>query len=129
MRPKANYFKLVVLCGPAFLAGCCDHGDQWASSQTSNLVRQYNITPVFPFREDFQVGDIYQDPYGASDATPAPSVSQDNQFGTIGAWIDTLNMATALDIFYKARPSFPKTPGARRGHHFAPKWKDYLRRA
>jgi len=66
--------------------------DQWGDN-----LAELGIFPVFPPREDFQVGDVY---FAINDRQP-------NRVRRPLIWFDSVNVVEAADTFYRQRPSFP----------------------
>jgi hypothetical protein len=71
----------------------------------STRLRELNINPVFPPREDFQVGDVYLLPVTGKEN----EVIKTKGFLPIGTWVNSISVKNALDTHYHARPDFPTT--------------------
>lgn len=74
---------------------------QWAQT-----MRELDIVPVFPPREDVQVGDVY--------IVPEDPEREDELFARDGhlprgIWVHTLSLQVELSRFYQSRASLPAT--------------------
>jgi len=88
------------------LGGCATAPPGYVAREWSKTMRELGITPVFPPREDVQVGDIYMAP-----TTPEGEASalEAKGYVPLGLWVATADVSDALKTFYGARPSFPVT--------------------
>jgi hypothetical protein len=88
------------------LAGCAGTPKGYVAREWSATMRELGITPVFPPREDVQVGDIYMAP-----TTPANEavLLEEKGFVPLGLWVATANLNDSLTEFYQSRRSFPAT--------------------
>ncbi len=73
----------------------------------SNNLRELNIQPIFPPREDVQVGDVYLLPYSPN--SEKEDSNKKKEFASIGTWINSINLTKELKNHYSQRPDFPKT--------------------
>lgn len=99
------------------LAGCASTPPGYVAREWSKAMRELGITPVFPPREDLQVGDIYMSP-----STPEREavLLDETGFVPLGLWVGTVVLDDTLDEFYKARDSFPATPATGTSQPTAP---------
>lgn len=100
--------QLILLCSLLFLseAGCqLDQGS--AARNEGAAIREMQIQPIFPPREDVQVGDVYYnpDPEGAFFA-------KGNGYIPIGLLVQAINLHKELGQYYNWRLSFPPTTNA-----------------
>jgi hypothetical protein len=111
-----NRKRLVVMPAALVLLSvpCCTSRG-YVAKEWSLTMRELGINPVFPPREDVQVGDIY--------AYPAVPGEENRAFGRrgflpLGLWIASLELfdeegtvrGGAISEFYANRDSFPLTP-------------------
>lgn len=94
------------------LSACGGPDEGFVSRQWVSNMREYNIYPLFPPREDVQVGDVYLMPIPlrdqikpASEEAPLP----------VGQWISSVNLNSQINAFYAKRPSFAATFGGSGG--------------
>lgn len=80
--------------------------DQW-----SETIARQGLVPVFPPREDVQVGDIYV--YTFNPESPAADADGgENSYGlNPGRWMQVKNIQAMLKEEYQTRPTFRETPG------------------
>ena len=71
------------------------------------MMRELGIIPVFPPREDVQVGDVYIAPVSPDEELRA---LKKKEFLPLGLWLATLDVTNDVSGFYSSRPSFPTTP-------------------
>jgi hypothetical protein len=108
-------FGAVLLCVCMLVA--CDpkpgtHDPGFVAKEWSLTLREYGIVPVFPPREDVQVGDVYALPVPPGADIQMKTVRDANgQFLPIGAHIASLDVRELLKDHYKTRISFPRTAG------------------
>lgn len=110
----ASTTLLLVGCGgyskPGFVA------DEWAKSMS-----EFAIYPVYPPREDIQVGDVYV----AWRPKAAPGGGDGGNFRRPMIWMTSLlgkygvTDFSAVSVFYKQRPNFPATPDRQAGQSAA----------
>ncbi len=99
---RVTFFNITLL-GLLTLSSCSIDKGFVARDWSENL-RELNIQPIFPPREDVQVGDVYLLPY-----TKEKSVDRKKNFTPIGTWINSINLNEELKAHYRQRPDFPKT--------------------
>ncbi|HEV7369376.1 hypothetical protein [Arenibaculum sp.] len=88
---------------PSLLAGCGVTRDPgFVAREWDSSMRELNIYPLFPPREDVQVGDLY---VVLADAKDGP---QDIDYGTPGIWLDSLLTRDLVEAFYDARANLPQ---------------------
>ena len=99
------------------LTGCASTPPGYVAREWSKAMRELGITPVFPPREDLQVGDIYMSP-----STPEREavLLDETGFVPLGLWVGTVVLDDPLDEFYSARASFPLTPATGTSQPTAP---------
>ncbi len=73
----------------------------------NSTLRELGINPVYPPREDLQVGDIYVRRGYVDDEKLVP----EQGFAPIDLWLAHVNANASLSSFYGARASLPRTPG------------------
>ncbi len=100
---KHVIFFSITLLSTLTLSSCSIDKGFVARDWSENL-RELNIQPIFPPREDVQVGDVYLLPYAEGKTTEAKK-----NFTPIGTWINSINLIEELKSHYKQRPDFPKT--------------------
>ncbi len=97
------YFSLLAI---TTLSSCAiDKG--FVARDWSNNLRELNIQPIFPPREDVQVGDVYLLPYSPN--SEKKDSNKKKEFASIGTWINSINLTKELNDHYSQRPDFPKT--------------------
>ncbi len=109
-------YKRVLMAGAAALAltGCGDNVKPgFVAKQWAGEMRELQINPVFPPREDFQVGDIYLP------AVPQDKVDQafdEKGYLPISVWLMEAGgdgaAASKLKTFYEDRSTYPQTSKA-----------------
>lgn len=86
--------------------GCMKTPPGYVAREWSTTMRELAITPVFPPREDVQVGDIYMAP-------TAPNGEQEildkKGFLPMGLWVSTAKIKENVKKCYSDRISFPAT--------------------
>lgn len=88
---------------PSLLAGCGVTRDPgFVAREWDSSMRELSIYPLFPPREDVQVGDLY---VVLAEAEDGP---QDVDYGTPGIWLDSLLTRDAVEAFYDGRINLPK---------------------
>ncbi len=106
---KNNYgYPLILLWCIVVTAGCSTSPVQqgYVAKQWATAFRELQITPVFPPREDVQVGDIYVVPVAPEDEK---KVFRAKGYLPRGMWVHTLDLNQQISSFYRERPSFPQT--------------------
>ena len=106
MRTSAG---VVLLLGALLLSGCTTVKPGFAMREWSKNMRELGIVPVYPPREDVQVGDVYV--YSIDPEDEKLIKENSPLIGTVPRWAK-LELRTQLDALYKARPEFPKTEDA-----------------
>lgn len=104
MKPYAAPLLIAIVA----LTGCTTTGPGFVAREWTRNMRELGIYPVFPPREDVQVGDVYLMPAfeescrdKAVESGPLP----------LSLLLTTLSGAVnSADTFYAARISFPKEP-------------------
>ncbi|HSK40827.1 MAG TPA: hypothetical protein VK943_13760 [Arenibaculum sp.] len=92
----------LVLFACLALAGCAVSRDPgYVAREWEDSMRELSIYPLFPPREDVQVGDVYV--LQAADG----QVPEDG-FTTPGVWFDSILPTAEVTAFYQARANFPK---------------------
>lgn len=109
--------KRVLLAGAAALAlaGCGSNvKDGFVSRQWAEQIRELQIEPIFPPREDFLVGDVYLPAYPRN----TPPEDKEDGYPPIATWLTSLELAednetpehnSILKNFYKTRSTYPQT--------------------
>jgi hypothetical protein len=98
--------KLAVACAAVLAAGCATQPGFVAKEWAKNI-RELGVYPVFPPREDFQVGDVYLAP--TTPEREAAAVAKADYL-PIGVWIGRRQRTLEeISTFYATRPEFPKT--------------------
>jgi len=110
MKNRISFGYALALFGcAAVIAGCSSTtpvepgnvAKQWATA-----FRELQLTPVFPPREDVQVGDVYVVPVAPEDEE---EIFRDKGYLPRGMWVHTLDLNRQISDFYQERPSFPQT--------------------
>lgn len=97
----------IISCAPA--PGTHDPG--YVAKNWSMTVREFGIVPVFPPREDIQVGDVYGMPLPPdAEVQLRVSRSANGQFLPIPILLASIDLRNELKDFYARRISFPPTP-------------------
>ena len=96
-------FTGITLASLMALSSCTIDKGFVARDWSKNL-RELNIQPIFPPREDIQVGDVYLLPYSQKEKSDA-----DKSYTPIGIWVNSINLNYELKQHYSQRPDFPKT--------------------
>ncbi|MBF0528662.1 MAG: hypothetical protein HQK55_05210 [Deltaproteobacteria bacterium] len=101
---------LLLLLAFFLIATGCSFSKGAVAKKWSEAVRELLVTPVFPPREDIQVGDIYADNLPTAEST-------EMMYGTpgLGKYLDlnfliaTIDFQSNLKLHYSKRFQFPKT--------------------
>ena len=101
--------RVALLGGVALSLSACLTPDLqgMVAREWSEEMRELQINPVFPAREDLQVGDIY---LPATTPEDAEERIKEKGYLPIGTWLDSLDLRADLLAFYSGRSSYPKTP-------------------
>lgn len=104
---NCGYALILLLC-IVVTAGCATSPapQGYVAKQWATAFRELQITPVFPPREDVQVGDIYVVPVAPEDEE---AVFLAKGYLPRGMWVHTLDLNRQISSFYQERPSFPQT--------------------
>lgn len=95
------------IVGVALLAlSGCSVEPGFAAREWGKAVRHYNMIPVFPLREDIQVGDVYLLP--ASPDEMDRQVVKGKDFLAISTLHDSLNLMPELRKFQRTRLQLPR---------------------
>ena len=100
--------RVRLIVGLAALGGlfvACSSAEGNVQREWNHTLREMGINPVFPPREDVQVGDMYLR-RGDPDATAAAG---GKGFVPIDLWVASIETATIVQAAYGARPSFADT--------------------
>ncbi len=89
------------------LQGCATKG--FVAREWAENMRQLQIYPLFPPREDVYVGDVYLSPDTEGSQDVAISIPGYSPIGTLLAAVD---LSKQVEEFYKKRADFPATSGA-----------------
>lgn len=103
---KENKMKKELLIGAAIflpLISACTSVKPVAKSWSERL-SEYQITPIFPPREDVYVGDVYLVP--AIKQSPQQSTDSNSRDVPYGVLVDSLDLNQEITNFYNNRPSF-----------------------
>ncbi len=92
------------------LAGCCGTGKGYVMNQWSQTMHEEGIVPIFPPREDVQVGDVFAYSYDPEGPQAEAEMEQGNR--TIGMSPRLTNIVPLEKVVaeYKARPYWPSSP-------------------
>jgi len=100
---------ILFLLGFVFLTSGCATSpapEGYVAKQWATAFRELQITPIFPPREDVQVGDIYVVPVAPDDED---AIFEARGYLPRGMWVHTLDLNSQINAFYEQRPSFPQT--------------------
>jgi len=90
--PTRDARALLLLTAAALLTGACQNTRETLTGEWQETLEGMTIRPVFPPREDFQVGDVYlRHPQ-------APALEQ---------WVATLDLRKQGEAFYARRAPYP----------------------
>lgn len=90
------------------LSGCAEKQSGFVVKEWAKMVREMQITPVFPPRADIQPGDIYTDPYPTKD-DEVTGFELKNGPMAISHLISSVDLQKEVKDFYNSRFEFPKT--------------------
>ena len=99
----------------AFSAGCPGpgtHDPGFVGKEWSATIREFGVVPVFPPREDVQVGDIYISPVAPDEEIEKRLINKHGTFLPIPVLVGSVDLRGPLDNYYRNRLSFPPTPNA-----------------
>jgi hypothetical protein len=89
------------------LVSCVDVTPEgYVEKQWSAQIRELGIVPVYPPREDVQVGDVYILPESPDELDAS---LHEKGYVPLGVWACQLNLNDQISSFYKQRSSFPFT--------------------
>lgn len=92
------------------LAPGCSPTRGYVMNDWARTLRELGIVPIFPPREDVQVGDVYVYPYNPDGPEAEKAMKKgDLRIGMIPRW-KSLNLLSDLKAEYRDRPSWPATP-------------------
>jgi hypothetical protein len=95
----------------ALLAGCASpNGPGEVARNWSCKLREMQIQPVFPPREDVQVGDTYLLPRIA-ETDAGGYCKTGSEFLPLPTYVAYVNLTAAIDAHYNSRPHLPRTVG------------------
>lgn len=101
--------KLVVLASGLFIFACAAAKPGEVQRAWVSTLREMGIHPVFPPREDVQVGDIYLRRLGPASFVENPS----SGFVPIDLWVSSIpNTRDLLEQFQETRIAFPDSQNA-----------------
>lgn len=109
MKNRIRCGSVLALVGCVLLnAGCATSTAKpgYVAKQWATAFRELQLTPIFPPREDVQVGDIYVVPVAPEDEK---KVFGARGYLPRGIWVHTLDLNKQVSSFYRDRPSFPQT--------------------
>jgi hypothetical protein len=110
MHPKTPCLLTVTLLIACLallsMSGCVSTPPGYVAREWSTTMRELGITPVFPPREDVQVGDIYMAPT----VPEAEKATLDSKgYLPLGLWVGAAKTKDVAATFYSKRNSFPAT--------------------
>lgn len=105
MKNTIPYLIVLIL---ACLLPSCSTPRGFVAKEWSNMLREMQIAPVFPPREDIEPGDIYSDPYPY--LVDEKKVFKKKGYLAIPHRLYSLDIKEELDNYYRERFEFPKTP-------------------
>lgn len=88
------------------MSGCMTTPPGHVVREWSTTIRELGITPIFPPREDVQVGDIYMAPIVPSEEK---TVLESKGYLPLGLWVGAAKITDVVSSFYSKRSSFPVT--------------------
>src|SRR5262245_14487414 len=98
--------SILLCCSAVILTACVNTPRGYVAKEWSSSMRELGIIPVFPPREDVQVGDVYIAPVSPDEEIAA---FQKTGFLPLGIWLTSLDLRGEITNFYASRASFPKT--------------------
>lgn len=105
----ATFVALTMLVLILLSTGCSVQPGRFAKEWSDNM-RELQVYPVFPPREDLQVGDVYLLTDPTPEAIRSPSQASSIGFLPIGLWIGRVpGLNQVLNEFYSDRTEFPAT--------------------
>lgn len=93
------------------VAAGCSVERGFAAREWAQTVREYNITPVFPLREDVQIGDIFLLPDSPDELDR--KVAAGDGFLAITTLHDSVDLSAWIKAHQDRRFSFPRIGGSR----------------
>jgi len=100
-------FAVVTILSLALGEGCTTPSQGKVARDWSLAMRELNIIPVFPPREDVEVGDIYISPLAPEEEE---SITSEKSWSSLGLWVASIDLSKEIKTFYSHRNAFPKTP-------------------
>lgn len=110
-RLAVSMSVLLFFAASVNLSGCAEKQPGFVAKEWAKMVREMQITPVFPPRADIQPGDIYTDPYPTQD-DEEKAFDPKNGTMTISHLISSVDLQKEVKDFYDSRFELPKTPDA-----------------
>lgn len=107
-KQKKHNFIFFLLSFVFLTSGCATSPapEGYVAKQWATAFRELQITPIFPPREDVQVGDIYVVPVAPEDED---AIFEAKGYLPRGMWVHTLDLNKQISAFYEQRASFPQT--------------------
>src|SRR5262245_1431490 len=109
----SKHFRLVLalVCLAGLVSGCPKpgtHDPGFVAKEWSMTMREFGVVPVFPPREDVQVGDIYVSP-AAPDKDLESRILRKSpgKFVPIPVLVGSIDVRDDLHAYYTNRLSFP----------------------
>jgi hypothetical protein len=99
-----NFFALGIFL---LAAGCCTDKHGYVAKEWSRMMREEQVTPVFPPREDFRVGDVF---LSTRNPTNDPNLVEAKGYVPVPLLLDWVSVNQPLLEKYKLRGEFPRTP-------------------
>jgi hypothetical protein len=95
------------------VSGCCStgkHGD--VAREWSLMMREQQIAPIFPPREDIRIGDVYLSRNNPNTINAVKAVLQRRDFLEIPILFYRTNLEATIKADYTHRPPYPLTPAS-----------------
>jgi hypothetical protein len=110
MLPRlAAVIGLTVCVGLAGVS-CVSYGKGTLAREWSASMRELQINPIFPPREDVRVGDVYLAPGGrGGDEVDPQRFSRRRGYLPIELLVESLDLSAQLSAYYTQRDSYPPT--------------------
>jgi len=110
LRPRFHSHPLALPLTLAALLACSAKLPKgYVMREWGLTLRELGIVPIFPPREDVQVGDIYAYPWNPEDEDSL--IAGSRRVAMSPRWA-TLGLLDSLKLEYERRPSWPRTPDA-----------------